>query len=83
MNKINIDNIENIIEPVVGVVTDCFKLNIRKRPNIDSEVICVVPAFSELTITMDKSTSKWFKVCTETGETGYCMKKYVAVKSQD
>lgn len=70
---------EKAPETVTGVVTDCVKLNIRKKPNINAEVLCEVVALSELVINLDKSNDNWLSVCTESGVNGFCMKKYVIV----
>lgn len=66
--------------PVIGVVTDCVRLNIRKEPSIDAPVVCEVPALSKLMVDFDKSSEEWVVVCTEDGIEGFCMKKYVAIK---
>lgn len=66
--------------PVTGVVTNCLKLNIRENPNTDSKVVCEVTMLDELVIDEEASTDEWFKVYTEMGVEGFCMKKYVAVK---
>ena len=69
---------ENI--SVVGKVAGCVRLNVRKSPRTDAEVLCEVSNNSELLIDTDQSTDKWFKVCTAAGTEGFCMKKYVAVQ---
>lgn len=68
------------IETTIGVVTDCLKLRVRKQPNTTAGVICEIDALSEVQIDKTKSTEEFYKVCTETGVEGYCMKKYIAVK---
>ena len=67
------------VEESIGVVTDCQKLNIRKEPNRDSEVIAVVSSLDELRIDSVTSTDDWYAVCTVSGIEGFCMKKFVAV----
>lgn len=67
------------VEEIVGVVTDCLKLNIRKEPNKDSEVIVVASCLDELRIDYVTSTDDWYAVCTVSGIEGFCMKKFVAV----
>lgn len=67
------------VEEIVGVVTDCLKLNIRKEPNKDSEVIAVASSLDELWIDSVTSTDDWYAVCTVSGIEGFCMKKFVAV----
>lgn len=65
---------------VVGVVTNCDRLNIRKFPKPNAEILCDVAALSNLLIDLNNSTNEWLSVCTETGIEGYCMKKFVVVK---
>ena len=64
---------------LIGVVSGCAKLNIRKESNITSDPVCIVPEKSVLLIDQDLSTDEWYKVYTETGMEGFCMKKYVTV----
>lgn len=80
----NIDNKfgDNVTEndQAVGVVVDCNLLNIRERPNVESPVIARLGLSSELKIDLKDSTDGWFSVSTKNGTSGYCMKKYVAIK---
>lgn len=71
---------EEIVKDIIGVVTDCLKLNIRKEPNKDSDVVVIVTCLEELKIDLDASTDDWYAVCTVTGIEGFCMKKFVAVR---
>lgn len=64
---------------VVGTVSGCSNLNIRAKADINSEKVCVVPEKAVLLIDIDESTDEWYKVYTEAGMEGFCMKKYVTV----
>lgn len=68
---------------ITGIVTDCLRLNIREKPNKISKAICVVDAFSELLIGQKESTDEWFKVYTEAGDEGFCMKEFVAITDKE
>lgn len=61
----------------VGVVVGCEKLNVRKEPSINSEVVFQFPCNMEVEIFVDKSTEDWFYVCNAAGIEGFCMKKYI------
>ncbi len=63
-----------------GVVTDCLKLNVRKEPSDNAEVLVIINALSEVVVDMDASTDAFYKVCTGAGVEGFCMKKYIALK---
>jgi hypothetical protein len=67
-------------EPVVGVVSGCGKLNIRKEPSLSGEVVYEALLKSELVIDLDKSTDEWYSVCAPAGIEGFCMKKFVELK---
>ena len=69
------------VEPIDGIVSGCRKLNIRKEPSLSGEVICEVYEGVMLMIAPDASTNEWFRVYTEAGVEGYCMKKFVTIKS--
>lgn len=71
---------EDAARNVIGVVTDCLKLNIREKPTKDSRVVTVVTCLDELEIDMGDSNDDWYAVCIATGIEGFCMKKFVAVR---
>ena len=60
-----------------GVVANCAKLNVRSKPSVNGDVICVLDKDVEVTIDVDESTDEWFKIRTVTGGEGYCMRKFV------
>lgn len=69
-----------IIEPptaVSGKVTGCYRLNVRSAPNTSADVLEVIWNGSSLEIYENDSNSEWYKVRTETGVEGFCMKQYV------
>lgn len=70
---------DEVVESIIGIVTDCLKLNIRKEPNKDSEVVTIVSCLDELQIDPEASTEDWYAICTVAGIEGFCMKKFVAV----
>lgn len=61
----------------IGVVTDCLELNVRKQPSKDAEVLKTIDALTEVVIL--KEINEFYEVALKTGESGYCMKKYIAV----
>ena len=71
--------VEPEIEPVYGRVVDCSRLNIRKKPTVNAEVLVTIPRDAELVLDLIKSNEKWFKVCTSAGVEGYCMKQYIVI----
>lgn len=61
----------------VGIVVGCEKLNVRKEPSVNSEVVFEFPRSMEVEIFAEKSTEDWFYVCNAAGIEGFCMKKYI------
>lgn len=72
--------IDPICEPIFGNVTNERRLNIRKAPNIDSEVLYVEKPGAELMIDLNYSTEEWYSVYNNAGVNGFCMKEYVVLK---
>ena len=66
-------------KPFTGNVTGCAKLNVRKEPNKEAEVVSVINEGSEVVINRIKSTVEFYAVCTAAGIEGYCMKKFITV----
>lgn len=78
----NNEPIKEIEEPhcdIVGVVTDCIKLNIRKKPDKNSEVVTIVDCLDKLNVYLDTSTDEWYAVRIASGLDGFCMKKYISI----
>lgn len=78
---------EVVVEPEVivkafGEVTNCSKLNIRKNPTTDADVLCVVEKGTKLVINVDESNDEWHAVETESGVKGFAMKSFVAPKGK-
>lgn len=68
---------------LLGVVSNCTQLYIRKKAvktNNPADVVCIVNAGAKLTIDEAKSNKNWYKVTTEDGKEGFCMKDYVTIK---
>ena len=78
---------ESTVEPVaddkadtiLGVVTECAKLNVRKEPLADAEVLTTIPLAAEVQVDISESTNGFYKVCTGAGVEGYCVEKYINI----
>lgn len=68
------------VEPLIGVVAGCTRLNIREKANTDATVVIVAEADTVLMIEPAESTEDWYKVYTESGIEGFCMKKFVELR---
>lgn len=64
---------------IVGVVSGCKRLNIRKAPNKDSDIVEVVSVNAELTIARHSLDKPWYRVVTSDGVKGFCMREFVTI----
>lgn len=77
------EGVDKVIEKdalLTGIVADCFRLNIRKKPDKNADIITVVNLMTQLKIDEKKSTDDWYYVCDSSGNSGYCMKQYVTIE---
>lgn len=80
------DEIEEIeaavaVKPMVlGVVEGCAKLNVRKNPAADAEVVCVIDRNTKVVIDENESTDEFYKICTVSGIDGFCVKRFVTIQ---
>ena len=63
----------------LGVVTECAKLNVRKEPSMDADVVTVLLIGSEVMVDKALSTEEFYKITTETGVEGYCKKDFIII----
>lgn len=67
-------------EPLVGVSTT--RLNIRENPVVAANnIVAVVNEGTVLMIDYPVADGDWFKVYTEAGVAGYCMKEFVKINN--
>ena len=66
-------------EPIIGRVVRWAKLNVRKDPDADAEILGTIPAGAEVMIDESESTDDFYNVCAASGFEGFCMKQFVEV----
>lgn len=62
---------------VKGKVTDCVRLNVRRGAVKDSDIREVIEEGAIVEINENRSTDDWYRVRTESGTEGFCMKEYI------
>ena len=67
-------------EIVVGIVSNCPRLRVRKTPSPNAPVLTEIVNGSEVVIDESKSTGYFYAVVTESGVEGFCMKEYIQVR---
>ena len=79
-----VETSEEVVAPepkeVTGVVKECAKLNVRTHPSMLASVVTEIKAGTKVVINETESTEDFYKVCTEAGVEGFCMKKFIAVE---
>ena len=71
---------ESVKTMMSGIVVNCEKLNLRKSPLKDSDganVITTLLAGAAVVVNESDSTTNFYKVTTENGLEGYCMKQFI------
>lgn len=67
------------IETVTGEVVNCTRLNVRKNPDANAKVLCVVRASEAVEVVVDDDLIDWYHVHTASGVDGYCMAQYIQI----
>ena len=62
-----------------GIVTDCVRLNVRKNPETNAEILGEIDCQTDLMVAENESTDKFYKVYTAFGIEGYCVKDYITL----
>ena len=81
-NELEIDenNNRNIAQATIIGYT---KLNVRKNPSKDSEVVCIITKDSSITVDYNESTEDFYKVYVNVDNVpyeGFCMKEFISIK---
>ena len=68
---------------ILGVVSNCKKLNIRSAPSKSSAILAVVPVDTEVTIVESnllEDAGEWCRVYTASGVSGFCMRDFITLR---
>ena len=66
-----------IKEYKLGIVKGCTKLRVRSEPRFGTNVICEIEQGTRVMIDADESTLDYYKIYTESGIEGFCLKAYI------
>lgn len=75
----SVEEIKEEKDVVTGVVKNCSSLNLRNRPNLDSDIITELPVSTKVTI-LHEANATFYRIATPAGVEGYCMKKYITIE---
>lgn len=81
VNDVAEEVVEEKIIPI-GIVTNCSKLNIRKKASLKADVLTVLNAKTEVTIDPDYTNKEWYKIVPNNSDevAGYCKKEFITIK---
>ena len=77
-NSVENETLEDI--RVMGEVVGCEMLKVRETGYLDGSVICTIPKGTKVLVDEKESTLEFYKVCTESGAEGFCMKMYILLE---
>ena len=60
-----------------GIVGNCARLNVRKKPNKMADIIAVLEAGSEVRLVSEEPVNGFYNVIAADGREGYCMCDYI------
>lgn len=67
---------------IMGIVSNCSSLNIRKEPNLKSHILGAINKGTSLTINYDLSTDEFYAVSVLLSDelvNGYCVKSFIDI----
>lgn len=66
----------------LGKVVGCAQLNVRTEPSLFADLATDRPLKrnAEMMVYPDESTDEFYKICTESGVEGFCMKKFIEIQ---
>lgn len=68
---------KNIGTSLKGEITNCVRVNIRKEPNRECEVITILNYGDTVTVYPEKSIDGWSFIVIPDGREGFCMKEFI------
>ena len=81
-NELEIDE-NNNVNIAQATIIGYTKLNVRKNPSKDSEVVCIITKDSSVTVNYNESTEDFYKVYVNVDNVpyeGFCMKEFISIK---
>ena len=74
------EEIEETEELLIGIVSNCNRLNVREKASKDAAIVCEVACETKVMIALNESTEDFYKVCTAAGIEGFCMKQFITIQ---
>lgn len=65
----------------IGEVINCSKLAVRKAPSVSAQIIETISVTD--VVSVKENRGDWIKVQTDSGTIGFCMSKYISIKTKE
>lgn len=80
--QLTIDEMDLVekVEDIKGCVDGCENLRVREEPSKEANVLSIIKKAEIVTVDIDNSKRDFYKVKTQNGVEGYCMKKFIKIK---
>ena len=73
---------QEAVRKPVGVVTNALKVNVRAEASMDSRVVEVLDALTEVEVDISASTKGWCAVALSDGREGFILRDYLAIREE-
>lgn len=75
------ESVETEVDDVVyGRVVECNKLNLRSEPSTDSKIVSKLNTNDTVVVDLEESSDEFYKIYTEIGIEGFCMKRFIEIE---
>lgn len=79
VEEVEVSTEEVVPKPVLGVVSNCDRLNVREKPFKGANVLTILGGGCDVIINEHLSTDDFYHVQTRHSVQGFCQKDYISI----
>ena len=79
VEEVEVSPEEVVPKPVIGVVSNCDRLNVREKPFKGANVLTILGGGCDVIINENLSTDDFYHVQTRHSIQGFCQKDYISI----
>lgn len=80
VEEVEVSTEEVVPKPVIGVVSNCDRLNVREKPFKGANVLTILDGGCDVIINEHLSTDDFYHVQTRHSVQGFCQKDYISIQ---
>lgn len=80
VEEVEVSPEEVVPKPVIGVVSNCDRLNVREKPFKGANVLTILGGGCDVIINEHLSTDDFYHVQTRHSIQGFCQKDYISIQ---